>query len=81
MNSANSPPITETTTAFRLERKAIKEAFANRPEGLSKDELSTYARSKGIDGIEFERVLTSLLSGGHLFYDERKGKYHFVRNE
>jgi hypothetical protein len=81
MDGNNSPPDSRTTTAFRLQRKAIKEIFTNRPDGIDKNELAKSAQIKGIPGDEFEKVLSSLLAGGHLYYDEATGRYHFVRNE
>jgi hypothetical protein len=81
MNSIENSPNSETTTAFRLQRKAVKELFSNRPDGLERDELSRLAQAKGINGDEFQKVLKSLLASGHLYYDEANGKYRFVRNE
>jgi hypothetical protein len=81
MDNRDSTPDSSTTTAFRLERKALKEIFSKRQDGLSKQELAKSAEAKGIAGDEFERVLSSLLAGGHLYLDGASGKYHFVRNE
>ena len=81
MDGNDVMPDSGTTTAFRLQRKAIKEIFSNRPEGIDKDELMRSAQTKGIAGDEFDKVFASLLAGGHLYYDEASGRYHFVRNE
>lgn len=74
-------PDSGTTTAFRLKRKAVKEIFSNRSEGIDRNELESLALAKGIAGNEFDNLLKSLLAGGHLYFDEAKGKFFFVRNE
>jgi hypothetical protein len=81
MNSVEYMPDSGTTTAFRLHRKAVKELFSNKPDGIERDELKSLAQKKDINADEFEKVLKSLLDSGHLYYDEAKGKFRFVRNE
>jgi hypothetical protein len=81
MDGNEGKPDSGTTTAFRLQRKAIKELFSNRPDGINKDELMKLAQAKGMAGGEFEKVIGSLLAGGHVYFEEASGRYHFVRNE
>jgi hypothetical protein len=69
-----------TTYDFRLQRKTVKDILSNAPDGIDKDELARLAEIKGISGDDFQKVLTSLLNGGHVYYD-KLGKIRFVRNE
>jgi hypothetical protein len=69
-----------TTVDFRLQRKTVKEILSNSPEGMNKDELARLALTKGFGGDDFQKVLTSLLNGGHVYYDNFE-KIRYVRNE
>ncbi len=81
MNNTDGMPDLATTSAFRMQRKAVKEIFYNRPEGIGRSELASLALAKGIGDDDFQKVLASLLASGHLYYDEAVGRYRFVRNE
>ena len=75
-----APSESETTSAFRLQRKAVKEILSAAPDGINTDELTRLAEIKGIGGDDFQKVLRSLLNSGHVYYD-RLGKLRFSRNE
>ncbi len=77
----NATGATETTQAFRLQRKAIKEILLSSPDGMTEAELMKMAESKGIVGDDFQRTLRSLLNGGHAYVDGQTGRIRFVRNE
>jgi hypothetical protein len=72
--------IEEITRDFRLQRKAVKDILSSAPEGMDKDELARLAGTKGINGDDFQAVLTSLLNSGRVYFDDLK-KLHYVRTE
>jgi hypothetical protein len=69
-----------TTYDFRLQRKIIKDILSGASDGMEKDELARLALLNGIKDDDFQKVLASLLNGGHVFSDE-SGKIHHIRNE
>ncbi len=71
----------ETTREFRELRKAIKEIVLSVPDGVGRDELERSAEMKGIRGDDFRKVIASLTSSGHLYYDDKSQKFRYVRNE
>lgn len=77
----NAPGVIETTQAFRLQRKAIKEILLSAPDGVTEAELMKRAELKGIIRDDFQRTLKSLLNGGHAYVDGQTGRIRFVRNE
>ena len=72
--------VESTTYDFRLQRKALKDILSKAPDGMDKDELTKLAELNGIRGDDFEKVLASLLNGGHVILD-KSGKIHYIRNE
>jgi hypothetical protein len=72
--------VESATYDFRLQRKAVKDILSKAPGGMNKDELARLAELNGIKDEDFQKVLASLLNGGHVFTD-KSGKIHFIRNE
>jgi|OpeIllAssembly_1097287.scaffolds.fasta_scaffold1452616_1 hypothetical protein len=72
--------VESTTYDFRLQRKALKDILSKAPDGMDKDELTKLAELNGIRGDDFEKVLASLLNGGHVILD-KSGRMHYIRNE
>jgi len=71
----------ETTREFRQLRKVMKEIVLSVPDGIGREELERSAEMKGIKGDDFKNAIASLTSSGHLYYDDKSEKFHYVRNE
>jgi hypothetical protein len=72
--------VESATYDFRLQRKTIKDILSKAPDGMSKDELARLAELNGIKDEDFQKVLASLLNGGHVITD-KSGKFRYIRNE
>jgi hypothetical protein len=72
--------VESATYDFRLQRKAVKDILSKAPDGMNKDELARLAELNGIKNEDFQKVLASLLNGGHVFTD-KSGIIHLIRNE
>jgi hypothetical protein len=48
------------------------------PEGIGSDELRRTAKAIGIDTIELNQALKSLMIYANIYFNASKGKYHYM---